>query len=355
MHLLFIARPPVWPTGPTATVTGPAVNLVVAPEAPEGLEAPLLADPADTDDEKAHRDAFQLIMQGFHAATRTLSNSYQLACKEVQNIVWRSMKKSTAMDRTFVWGALAAVCRWVWAVQPAMDCMEESLEEQAHLLKVARQAGKEAMEDILALLPAEESPVVPKGDILTLALQATWTHKEKAIEAVNIQLSALVHRHVPPQQAGVFLASLLQVMCSYRQEMDGTATSQVILPGQIVPNLWGVSRTMMEGLTLLGPPNRPASWPASLVEWVSAEPIKKATLAGLTSPVKRDTSVPKGKLHPGSSSKKSAPPKWITEYWDDKERKKEDEESSRREEERRKKKPSGPFFLLMSTRSRLRF
>ena len=46
---------PVWPTGPTAAVTGPAVNLTVAPEAPEGSEAPLLADPADTDDEKAHR------------------------------------------------------------------------------------------------------------------------------------------------------------------------------------------------------------------------------------------------------------------------------------------------------------
>ena len=124
------------------------------------------------------------------------------------------------------------------------------------------------------------------------------------------------------------------------------ATSQVILPGQIVPNLWGVSRTMMEGLTLLGPPNCPASWPASLVKWVSAEPIKKATPAGLTTPVKRDTSVPKGKLHPGSSGKKSAPPKWITEYWDDDERKKEDEESHRWEEERHKKKPSGPVLSL---------
>ena len=27
---------PVWPTGPVATVMGPAVNLAVAPEAPEG-------------------------------------------------------------------------------------------------------------------------------------------------------------------------------------------------------------------------------------------------------------------------------------------------------------------------------
>ena len=97
----------------------------------------------------------------------------------------------------------------------------------------------------------------------------------------------------------------------------------------------------MEGLTLLGPPNCPASWPASLVK-----PIQKATPAGLTTPVKCDTSVPKGKLHPGSCGKKSAPPKWITEYWDDDERKKEDEESCQWEEERCKKKPSGPVLSL---------
>ena len=113
---------------------------MVALEAPEGSEALLLVDPADIDDEKACQDAFQLIMQGFHAATRTLSDSYQQACKEVQNIVRRSMKKSTAMDHTFVWGASAAICRWVWAVQLAMNCMEESLEEQACLLQAAWQA-----------------------------------------------------------------------------------------------------------------------------------------------------------------------------------------------------------------------
>ena len=279
---------PIWPTVPVATVTGLAINLAVALEALEGPEASLLADPADTDDEKAHQDTFQLIMQGFHATTRTLSDGYQQACKEVQTIVWRSLKKSTAIDHTFVWGSSAAIRRWVRAIQPAMDCMGESLAEQSCLLQMAQQAGKEAMEDILALLPAEESPyltpVMPKEDILTPALQATRTHTEKAIEAINVQLSALVHHHILPQQAGVFLASLLQVMCSYRQEMDGMATSQVILPGQIVPNLWGVSWTMMEGLTLLGPPKCPASWPASLVEQVSAEPVNKATPVGLTTP-----------------------------------------------------------------------
>ena len=53
---------PIWPTGPAAAVMGLAVTLTVAPEAPEESEALLLANPADTDDEKARQDAFQLIM-----------------------------------------------------------------------------------------------------------------------------------------------------------------------------------------------------------------------------------------------------------------------------------------------------
>ena len=43
-----------------------------------------------------------------------------------------------------------------------MDCMEENLEEQAWLLQEARQAEKEATKDILALLPAEESPYLTR-------------------------------------------------------------------------------------------------------------------------------------------------------------------------------------------------
>ena len=94
---------PTWPTGQEATVTSPAVNFAVA------LEAPLLADTADTDDEKTCRDAFQLIMQDFHTTTHTFSDEYQEACKEVQTIVRKSLRKSTTVDRTFVWGASAAI------------------------------------------------------------------------------------------------------------------------------------------------------------------------------------------------------------------------------------------------------
>ena len=141
------------------------------------METPLLGDPADTDDEKARRDTFQLLMQGFYSATRTLSNSYQDACREVQTIVWRALQRATAIDHTFVWEASGAIRHWVKEVQPTMDCMEGSLEEQARLLQRAREARKEATEDILALLPTEAdpylTPVVPREDVLTPALKAT--------------------------------------------------------------------------------------------------------------------------------------------------------------------------------------
>ena len=129
---------PIGPPGQGPTITSPGVNLVVVP----GIS--LLAGPANTDDEKACRDAFQLIIQGFHTTTRTLSNEYQQACKEVQTIIWKSLRKSTAMDHTFVWGASAVIHRWVRTVHPAMDCMGESIEEQSCLLQEAQKAGKEA-------------------------------------------------------------------------------------------------------------------------------------------------------------------------------------------------------------------
>ena len=340
---------PVQPPRRGPTITSLGINLTMA------ANASLMADPddpGDTDDEKTCREAFQLIMQGFSTATHTLSDGYQWACKEVQTIVQRSLRKSTAEDHTFVWGASAAIRRRVWVIHPAMDCLGESIEEQLHLLKEACKAGKEATEDILNLLPAEENPyltpVVPREDILIPALTATRNHTEKAIDTVNVQLSALVHHHVPPDQAGVFLASLLQVLCSYQQEMDGMATSQVILPGQIVPNLWGVSRCVMEGLTLLGPLSCPASWLASLVELVSAEPTKKTIPAVLTTPAKLDSSGShKGKSHLGSSGKKTGPPKQVTKYWGDPERDLEDAEAHKQEEEKhQKKKHSGPVLSL---------
>ena len=250
---------PIGLAGLMATITSLTFNLMVAPTIPEGSD-PQLGDP---EDEKDCQGTFPLIMEGFQTAIHTLSDGYQDACKEVQKIVWKSLQKSTAEDHTFIWGSSGAIHQWVRAVSPAMNCIGKSLEEQSLLLQAAREAGKEATEEILNFLTKEDSlyltPVIAKEDILTLALQAVCKHTETAVAAINTQLSALVHEHILPPHAGVFLATLFQVLCSYQQEMDGMVTSQVVLLGQVIPNIWGVSRTLMEGLTLLGPPNCPAS------------------------------------------------------------------------------------------------
>ena len=123
-------------------------------------------------------------------------------------------------------------------------------------------------------------------------------------------------------------------------------TNQVVLLGQIIPNLWGLSWGVMEGLSLLGPLTCPASWPASLVEWITTGPIKKAEPAAPTTPAKLDTSPgsSKGsKLPPGSSGKKLVPPKRVTDYWEDPQRKKENAEAHKREEDRHRKTPGGPI------------
>ena len=233
-----------------------------------------------------------------------------------------------------------------------MACSDKNTEDQSQLLADAQQAGKDALESILSLLPVEEepwlTPVFPwAADILTLALTAAWWHTETALQNIDAQLSDLIKQHMPPKQAGVFLATILQVTCSFRQEMDNMATSQVFLLSQIIPTLWGACRGLLEGLSLLGPPSCPASWPASLVEWVTAVPTPQVVLGLPKTLAKPSTPVSgAGKAHPESSGKKSqVSTKQITGYWKDPEREKEDAEA-RKQEEKCWKKFSRPVRSL---------
>ena len=65
-----------------------------------------------------------------------------------------------------------------------------------------------------------------------------------------------------------------------------------------------------------------------------------------TTPAELDTfsGFGKDKLHLGSSSKKSALPKQVANYWEDPLRKKEDAEAQKWEADRHRKKPSGPIL-----------
>ena len=220
---------------------------------------------------------YEIVLQGFWTVSQTLSVAYGAASSEIQTIARKSLAKTTAEDRTFVWGASWAIHHWLDSVRPAMTATEESTKDQAQLLAEARQAGKDALDSILEFIPKEKEPqltlVFPRAiHLLAPALAVARQHTDEALRNIHTQLVDLAKEHVPQEQVGALFNTILQLTCSFWQEMDNLATNQVFLPIQIVPNLWGSRRGLLEGLSLLGPPSCSASWPASLVERVTAIP-----------------------------------------------------------------------------------
>ena len=297
-------------------------------------------------------EPYEVILQGFRTITQTLSAAYGAASDEIQILVQKSLAKTTAEDQTFVWGASRAICQWLDSIRLAMDCTEKSTKDQAQLLADARKAGKDALDSILELIPEEQephlTPVFPKAThLLAPVLAVARRHTDEALRNIHTQLVDLGKEHIPQEQAGAFFNTILQVTCSFRQEMDNMATNQVLLPSQIVPNLWGFNQGLLEGLSLLGPPSCSASWPASLVERVTAVPTCQNVLGSLQTPTKSNLPPPgAAKTTPDSRRKSHQSAKQAAGlFWKDGARGKEDAEACKLEEKRRKK-STGPVLSL---------
>ena len=327
--------------------SGP-VPMPVPDEAPEGAQ--LGDDQAVASDDEGPQELkeplkpYQIVLQGFRTISQTLSAAYGAASAEIQIIVWKSLAKTIAEDQTFIWGASGAIRQWVDSVRPVMAGSEESTRDQAQLLAEARQAGKDVLEAILNLIPKEEDPrltsVFPQTThLLAPVLAVAWQHTDDALQNIHTQLSDLAREHMPKEQAGAFFNTILQVTCSFRQEMDNMATNQVFLPNQIFPNLWGSCRGLLEGLSLLGPPSCSASWPASLVEWVTAITAPQ-NVPGSSKTLTKSNPPPSGAVKgtPDSGKKSHHSAKQITRlFWGDPERGKEDAEVHKQEEKCQKK------------------
>ena len=187
-------------------------------------------------------EPYQIVLQGFRTVSQTLSVAYGAASAEIQIIIQKSLAKTTAEDRTFIWGASGTILQWVDSIRPAMAGSEESTKDQAQLLAEAWQAGKDVLEMILNFIPEEEEPkltsVFPRAThLLALALAVARQYTDDALQNIHTQLSDLVKEHVPEEQAGPFLNTISEVTCSFRQEMDNMATNQVFLRSQIMPSL----------------------------------------------------------------------------------------------------------------------
>ena len=155
----------------------------------------------------------------------------------------------------------------------------------------------------------------------------------------------LAKEHIPLEQAGAIFNTILQVTCPFQQEMDNMATNQVFLLNQIIPNLWGSRRGLLEGLSLLGPLSCLASWPASLMEWVTAVPACQAISGSSNTPTKPNNPLPGVVKTTPDSGKKHTTKQAARLFWSDDARPKKDAEACQWEEKCQKK-STGPILSL---------
>ena len=273
------------PTGP-----GPAPG-----EVPEGVQLGddqvEAGDGEEPQEPEEPLEPYEIILEGFRTVSQTLSAAYGATSAEIQIIIWKSLAKTTAEDWTFIWGASGAIHHWRDSVRPAIAATEKSTKDKAQLLAEARQAGNDALNSILEFIPEEQepqlTPVFPGAThLLAPALAMARRYTDEALQNIHTQLVDLTKEHMPQEQVGALFSTILQVTCSSRQEMENMATNQVFLPNQIVPNLWGSCRGLLEGVSLLGPPSCSVSWPASLLEWVTAIPACQNVLGSSKTPTK---------------------------------------------------------------------
>ena len=128
--------------------------------------------------------------------------------------------------------------------------------------------------------------------------------------------------------------------------MDEMAINLLFPGSQLVPNVWGVCREVLEGLSLVAPPSCLASWPASLVERV-APFLGTSGQSGSAKTPTKPSNPGANKLTPGPR-KKTQPiiQQAAGVFWGDKKKKEREEADARAQEEKCQKQPSGPILSL---------
>ena len=309
-------------------VNDPAGLRPVPGEIPEGVQLGddqmEAGDGEEPQEPEEPLDPYEIILQGFRTICQTLSAAYGAASAEIHIIVRKAWQKPPLKTGPsygeppgpFVTGETPS--GWQWPVQRKAPRSKPNYWQRL---------GRWGRMSSIPFLP-KLTPVFSRAThLLALALAVARQYTNDALRNIHTQLVDLAKEHVPQEQAGAFFNTILQVTCSFRQEMDNMATNQVFLPSQIVPNLWGSHRGLLEGLSLLGPPSCLASWPASLVEWVTAVPACQ-NMPGLS-----------------KTLTKSNLPLSTGIFWGDEVRGKEDAEACKLEEKCWKK-STGPVLSL---------
>ena len=130
--------------------------------------------------------------------------------------------------------------------------------------------------------------------------------------------------------------------------MDEMAIN-LLFPGcQLVPNVWGARREVLEGLSLVAPLSCSASWPASLVEWVAPVPGTSGQPGSTKTPT-QPSNPGANKLSPGSRKKTQPIQQAVGMFWGDKKKKRKKRQTPGLKRRSVGRNPPGLFSPWMNT------
>ena len=115
--------------------------------------------------------------------SQILSEAYRHAAGEIEILLWKNLATTTHWDRNVVFGASRSIRTWIDRVKLAMALSDQDAGEQTRLLAEARQAGKDALDQVVNYIPKDEDPatltsVYPRTTTaLAPALVITWIHR----------------------------------------------------------------------------------------------------------------------------------------------------------------------------------
>ena len=115
-------------------------------------------DDEEPQEPKEPLEPYQIVLQGFRTISQTLSVAYGATSAEIQIIVRKSLAKTTAEDRTFIWGASGPFANgWTPSGQQWLVQRKAPRTKPNYWQRLGR-PGRDVLETVLSLIPEEEDP-----------------------------------------------------------------------------------------------------------------------------------------------------------------------------------------------------
>ena len=193
-----------------------------------------------------HTYSFASVMDGLKEVCSIMMTRFQHACLDVEAIVHRSLEGATQLNWNLTEAATQDLDTWASALQPVFDSAGVSATNMEARWGHARKTGWEVSNQILSL----PNPVVNQqalGELVKTALLAFANVQcSHSWEEVADRIPDIMTKHVPVNQAQMFLTAVHQLLCTQYQAITTMVATQTGPPVHLGMYNWGTQASLTQ-------------------------------------------------------------------------------------------------------------